>query len=128
MVNSRQKGKRGELEAVGLLKSHGFSARRGVQYQGGTDSPDIVSSDLPNVHFEVKRVQAGNLYKWMEQAEHDAGEGKMPVVLHKRNGLIWMAIMSADDYLKLLRRLENAEARVEGCERMLPEQKDDYHA
>lgn len=55
MTNSRQKGKVGERQAAAYLRSLGFtSAHRGVQYQGGTDSPDIVCDELPGVHIEVK--------------------------------------------------------------------------
>jgi Holliday junction resolvase len=55
VTNSRQKGKRGELEAAKYLRSLGFtSARRGVQYSGGPDSPDVVCDELPGVHIEVK--------------------------------------------------------------------------
>ena len=36
---SREKGKRGEREVAGLLRSYGYDARRGVQYHGGEDSP-----------------------------------------------------------------------------------------
>lgn len=55
MTNSRQKGKRGELAAAHYLRSLGFSsARRGVQYSGGPDSPDIVCDELKGVHIEVK--------------------------------------------------------------------------
>lgn len=55
MTNSRQKGKRGELAAAHYLRSLGFiSARRGVQYSGSPDSPDVVCDELPGVHIEVK--------------------------------------------------------------------------
>jgi hypothetical protein len=38
-MNSRNKGKRGELEAAKFLASEGFPARRGQQFSGGADSP-----------------------------------------------------------------------------------------
>ena len=38
-LNSRRKGKVGEREFAGLLREHGFDARRGVQFAGGADSP-----------------------------------------------------------------------------------------
>jgi Holliday junction resolvase len=41
---SREKGKRGELElAAELRRLFGIEARRGVQYCGGGDSPDVVA-------------------------------------------------------------------------------------
>lgn len=54
MINSRQKGKRGELEACRWLRSLGYAAERGVQYCGRAGAADIVVAELPHVHFEVK--------------------------------------------------------------------------
>lgn len=80
-INSRQKGKcgerlwRDELHAMGFL-----TAKRGVQHQGGTDSPDVVCADLPGVHCEVKfNVQGMDfdtvlLADALDQARKDAGE------------------------------------------------------
>ena len=70
---SRDKGKRGEREIAGLLRDYGYDARRGVQYHGGADSPDVVG--LPGVHIEVKRTETLSLYPAMEQAKHDAAQG-----------------------------------------------------
>ena len=33
-MNSRQKGKRGELELAKVLREHGYETRRGQQYSG----------------------------------------------------------------------------------------------
>ena len=63
---SRTKGKVGEREFVQVLKAAGIGARRGQQFSGLGDSPDVVT-DLPHVHFECKRVEAGNPYKWLAQ-------------------------------------------------------------
>lgn len=82
---SRQKGKRGEREAAAELGAIlNVEARRGVQFQGGPDSPDVVLDGVP-VHVEAKRVEALNLYKAIEQARSDAGS-KIPIVWHRRNG------------------------------------------
>jgi hypothetical protein len=50
-MNSRNKGKRGELEAAHMLTHEGFPARRGQQFSGGTDSPDVVCESLPDDPF-----------------------------------------------------------------------------
>lgn len=96
-MHSKRKGKVGEREAAELLRRFGFEARRGVQFQGGLDSPDVVHS-IPNVHIEVKRCEALQIYAAVEQARADAN-GKMPVVLHRRNGQEWLAIMPAENFL-----------------------------
>ena len=102
-INSRQKGAAGECEFAKLLQFHGWDARRGQQFSGGSDSPDVVCQPLKDFHFEIKRVEAGNLYKWMEQAKRDAMEGgKVPVVMHRRNRQDWIAILPAGLFLELL--------------------------
>lgn len=101
-MNSRAKGKTGELELAAYLRERGYDeARRGVQYSGGGDSPDVVG--LPNCHVECKRVENGSLYSWLDQACRDsAGTGRVPVVAHRRNRRQWVAILPLDDFLKLL--------------------------
>lgn len=100
--NSRNKGKNGELEFAHYLTDRGLGARRGQQFSGGTDSPDVVCEGLPGVHFEVKRVEAGNPYKWLEQAQRDAGLEKLPVVAHRKNGKDWVAIVPMQVMIDLL--------------------------
>lgn len=102
-INSRAKGARGEREWRDQLRNEGFSARRGQQFSGGADSPDVICESLPGIHWEVKRVEAGNPYVWMEQAERDAGPAKMPIVAHKRNGKEWLCVLRASDLFALLR-------------------------
>lgn len=100
-ISSRAKGARGELELAEYLEAHGYPARRGQQFKGGTDSPDVVCPDLAGIHIECKRVEAGNLYNWLEQATRDAGGQKVPVVMHKRNRKDWVAILPLEDFLAL---------------------------
>lgn len=101
-MNSRRKGKAGELEFAHYLTDAGYPARRGQQFSGGKDSPDVICDSLP-VHWEVKRTECGNPYNWIEQAVRDAS-GKTPVVAHRRNGKDWLAIMPMDAFLQILSR------------------------
>ena len=41
-MNSRQKGKGGELELAKLLRAYGYNARRGQQYSGISGDADVV--------------------------------------------------------------------------------------
>ena len=100
-MNSNKKGKRGELEWVHWLKDHGHEARRGVQYSGSSDSPDVVS-DLDNIHFEVKRTERLSIYKAFEQSDKDAGEDKIPVVVHRQNRKDWLVVMDARHWLRMV--------------------------
>lgn len=107
-INSRQKGKRGERAWAQFLTERGFPARRGAQYAGagvhqGYDNvtPDVVCKKLDEFHFEVKWVEALNLYAAMQQAQSDAGE-RWPVVAHRKNRTDWLVTMSAEHFLALL--------------------------
>lgn len=102
-INSRAKGARGEREWRDELRAQGYlKARRGQQFAGGGDSPDVVCPELEHIHFEVKRTESLNVYKAYEQAERD-GTSKTPVVAHKRNNRPWLVVMSAEDFFKLIR-------------------------
>ena len=82
---SREKGKRGEREAAAELGAIlGVDARRGVQYQGGPESPDVVLDGVP-IHVEAKRTERLALWSALEQAKADAKAGAVPIVWHKAN-------------------------------------------
>ena len=107
-MNSRNKGKTGELEFAALLRSKGYaSARRGQQYRGGGDSPDVVG--IAGVHFEVKRVERLALYDAVDQARADAADDAMPVVAHRCNSKPrscrgeWLFVLGAADFFRLLK-------------------------
>ena len=97
-MNSRDKGKRGELELAKVLREYGFEARRGVQYKGGEDSPDVVG--IPGVHIECKRVERLNIDDAMEQSVRDSGE-ELPVVVHRKNRKSWLVTMRLEDFLRI---------------------------
>jgi len=101
-INSNRRGKVGERELAAFLREHGFEeARRGVQYSGGGDSPDVVG--IPGYHLECKRTERTDLHAWMAQATNDsAGTGKVPVVAHRRNRSEWIAILPLEALLALI--------------------------
>lgn len=105
-INSKEKGKRGELEIAALLREYGFAGQRGVQYSGGPDSPDVLG--LPGVHIEVKRVEKLNVHDAMKQADRDSGE-KIPVVIHRKNRTPWLVTMNFDDFMKIYGGRKNEE-------------------
>ena len=98
-INSRQKGCRGEREWRDRIKAHGFEARRGQQFSGSPDSPDVIS-ELP-FHMEVKRVERLNIAEAMKQAEKDCGE-MMPLVAHKKNHGPWMVTVPEWVFFKII--------------------------
>lgn len=96
---SRDKGKRGERELAGILRGYGFDAKRGVQYHGGSDSPDVTG--LPGVHIEVKRTEKLSLYDALAQSRADSGPEEMPVVIHRRNDCEWVVIQPLADWIEI---------------------------
>ena len=106
-MNSRQKGARGEREAAKALREHlGIEARRGVQFSGSEESPDVKTS-LKGVHFEVKRTEKLSINKAMEQAESDCGEN-VPAVLYRCNNKPWLVILKLADLVRLTDKLKGA--------------------
>lgn len=103
-INSKQKGKAGELELSHKLKEYGYDAKRSVQYNGKDGQADVVG--LPHIHCEVKRVERLNLYDAMEQAKRDAKNGDAPTVFHRKNRSNWLVTMELDDFMKLYKEYE----------------------
>lgn len=105
MTNSRQKGKRGELEWAQELRRLGFRhARRGQQFKGGPDSPDVVDG-IPYTHCEVKRVEKLNIHTAVNKAVVTAGDGDVPYVAHRRNQERWLVTVRAEDLLDFAMRV-----------------------
>lgn len=102
-INSRSKGARGERAWRDVLRAHGYDAKRGQQYCGGNDSPDVICPDLADFLFEVKCVERLNIEDAMAQARRDAGPNKKPVVAHKRNHCDWLITMKAETFFELIR-------------------------
>lgn len=124
MINSRAKGARNERSWAAWLKdSLGIHARRGQQFCGGAESPDVVS-DL-NIHWEVKAVQNLNIEKAMDQAVSDCQKIKdvgekgwsedpkansdmmafIPAVAHKKNFRPWLVTIRATDLVAFCREI-----------------------
>ena len=105
MTNSKQKGKRGELELANVLKEYGFDCRRTAQYNGKENGSlaDVVGID--GIHVEVKRVESGlkKIDDFMEQAIRDSKD-EIPCVFHRRNRCQWLVTMTLKDWVELYKR------------------------
>lgn len=97
-MNSREKGKRGEREWAEKLRALGLKARRGAQFSGSPDSPDVVGG-WDGTHAEVKRVENLDIPKAVQQAVRDCG-AKVPYVAHRKNGGEWFITIRAEDWFK----------------------------
>lgn len=101
-INSKQKGKDGELEFANKCKEYGFpNVRRTAQYNGKEleSKADVVG--LPYLHVEVKRVEALNIDAAMEQAIRDNAGKDMPIVVHRKNGKKWKVTMELDTFMEI---------------------------
>lgn len=101
-MNSKNKGKRGELEFARVCRDNGYECRRGQQYNG-LEGDDVVG--LPNIHIEVKRVEKLNIHNAMDQSIRDARE-KLPVVAHRKNDCSWLITMPAEAWFEIYREYE----------------------
>ena len=98
-INSKAKGKQGELELAHKLKEYGYDTKRSVQYNGKDGQADVVG--LPHIHCEVKRVEKLNIYDAIDQAKRDAKNGDKPAVFHRKNRCNWLVTMELDRFLEL---------------------------
>lgn len=100
-MNSRNKGAAGERELAKKLREYGFDTRRGQQYCGANGDADVIGID--GMHIECKRTERLSLYEALDQAKHDARQGEMPIVMHRKNHCRWVAILDLDDLIDLWR-------------------------
>ena len=99
--NSRQKGKRGELDAADALRRlFSWTARRTQQFKGTSDSSDVEVAETPDAFWEVKREERLNVFKAMDTAVAEAGS-KLPVLMHRRNRTDWLVTVRLADLVRL---------------------------
>lgn len=108
-INSKKKGKNGELELKNLLNimfsDLGIETRRSQQYKGTNESADI--EGLPYMHVECKRVEKLNINNAVEKAREEAEGKAMAAVFHRRNNERWKVTMDIEDWEYLYRGLYN---------------------
>jgi hypothetical protein len=111
---AREKGKRGEREAAAELAAVlGVDARRGVQYHGGPDSPDVVLDGVA-IHVEAKRTERLTLWPAIDQAKADAPAASVPIVWHRPNRRGSVVIVETARLLELAREVVRAADRDAG--------------
>lgn len=98
-INSRQKGARAERQLAKKLRDYGYECRRGQQYCGANGDADVVG--LEGIHIECKHVERLNIYDAISQARHDAKDGELPTVFHKKNNCEWLVTMPLDAWIEI---------------------------
>lgn len=100
MTNSKQKGKRNELQVVNILKEHGIDSRRTAQYCGNTgDAADVTWEGF---HVEVKHRETTAIWEWLRQAKSDTKNDDIPIVVFRKNREKWHVCLEFETFLELL--------------------------
>lgn len=108
-INSKQKGKRGELEIAHFFQKHGYDARRSQQYAGINNDADVVG--VPGIHLEIKRTEKLHLQAAMEQSISEARADEKPVVMHKKNHTKWLVTMPLIEWMDLYQAWEREQGK-----------------
>ena len=102
-INSKAKGKRGELYVVNKFKDRGYQCNRTAQFKGNTGRADDIEG-IDYIHAEVKFVENLNLEKAMEQAMRDnfmSDRKAFPTVFHKKNNKPLMVTMLWENWIDM---------------------------
>ncbi len=114
MVNSRRKGKNGELDAVKAIKEHWPfpDVRRSQQFCGTDGHADLANT--PGVHTEVKYYKAIAAVGFLEQAERDVQDDSCPLVLmRKTRDPEWVVMFRLKDTSKFIDAINKAKQDLE---------------
>jgi hypothetical protein len=108
-INSRNKGKNGELELCHTLKElFGWEARRSQQHCGNAGDADVVIEGMPLAFPEVKRVEKLNVLTAMEKAMEQC-QDKTPLLFHRtnRSKAGWLLTIRLHDLMNLLHMVDS---------------------
>jgi hypothetical protein len=91
----RNKGLRGEREAKLKFAKAGYSVRN----LDGKGDHRVHGHPLGDLHLEVKRQELLDIMRWMRQAEREAEDGTIPIVVFRRSREPWYVVLPLDDFL-----------------------------
>jgi len=108
-LNSRRKGKVGELEAAAFLRENfGWTTRRSQQHSGTCDSADLRVEQTPRLWWEIKRHERLNVPETMRIAISQAGR-KIAVLMHRPSRSEWLLTIRVIDLPVLVNEFEAAQ-------------------
>lgn len=100
-LNSRAKGKKGELEFLAKHVTPWWpEARRNLEQHTG-DKRDCLA--VAGIHFQIKRVESLNIWAALDQAITEADPLDVPIVAFRRNRSPWYGALEMDELIPLLR-------------------------
>ena len=97
-MNSRAKGKRGELELAKFLVPVWPECKRNID-QFGEDKRDLLEAG--GYHWQVKRTERLEIWAAIKQAETEAQGDNVPVVAFRRNRSPWYVTLRLEDFLEM---------------------------
>ena len=101
MINSKRKGKMGELNLVKKLKEYGYNCVRTEQYNGKAEDSEADLRGLQGIHIEVKNREKHNIYDYIEQVKRDKNDNEIGTVFIKSNNKEWLCLLTLDDFMRL---------------------------
>lgn len=100
-VGQRIKGATFEREIAAKFRELGLDAKRGFQYRGGYDAPDV---DVQFVHVECKRHKSVKIQDAYRQSKAEAKNGKIPIVVSKDNNGEVLVTMSWNNWAEFFKK------------------------
>ena len=111
-MDSRAKGKRGELEAAEALGRIGIDCRRSAQYCGKAGDADLICEGV-DLHVEVKLSERLNPYAYIGQAIDDSrASRRCPIVVMRSSYKPWLVLVRLDDLPRLAQEVVDARSQV----------------
>jgi hypothetical protein len=105
-MNSRSKGKRGELEFIrDHLAEFWPEAKRNLDQFKGDGRDCLEAGDF---HWQIKRTESLRLWDAIEQAESEAVHPHVPLVAFRRNRSKWYVIAPAEFVVPVLAEVDHA--------------------
>lgn len=92
----RNKGLVGEREVAHLFRNAGFEVKN---LDGGGDHLVVIGVPL---HLEIKRQETIKIEMWSRQAEAEAAEHCIPIVVYRRSNQPWRASLPLANLLQIL--------------------------
>jgi hypothetical protein len=96
-TSERRKGLRGQQEVQRLFAKLGITLDK-LAAQG--DRIWRTESGV-TIRVEVKRQERARLWEWIEQAEAETPDGMVPVVVFRKSGGEWYAVLSLADLVMI---------------------------
>lgn len=101
-INSRQKGKRRELEVIHVLHRHGWGLAERTSDGRSQGSRGDVRNGPEGCHLEIKGEERLSVPAAFDQIRRDARAEDLPVLIHRPSRHVWMATIELDELLPLL--------------------------